>query len=73
MVGVPERAEAGIASAAGVGTLVECGCGVFRSGEAGWFGCPASSTNQTRFVSKDDVCCRSFRPDFNTGFFPNQF
>jgi hypothetical protein len=73
LVRVPERAEAGIASAAGIGTLVECGCGFDRSGEAGWFGRRASSTIQAGFVPKGVVCYRSFRPEFNTRFFPSWF
>jgi hypothetical protein len=73
VVRVPKRAEAGIASAAGVGTLVERGCGICRSGEAGWFGSGASSTGEARFTSKGDVCFRGFRPDCHTRFFPVEF
>jgi len=69
VVRLPERAEAGIASAAGVRTLVECGCGFYRSGEAG--DCRASSTIQGGFVPKGVVCYYSFHPEFDTRFFPS--
>lgn len=72
VVGVPERAEAGITFAAGVGALVERGCGFLWSGQAGWVGFRANSTGQAGFVLKD-CRCYSFCPDFDTGFLPSQF
>jgi hypothetical protein len=75
MVRVPERAEAGIASAAGVGTFVERGRSRYGPGEAGWFGfgSRASSTIQGGYVPKGDVRWRSFWPEFNPRFSPTQF